>query len=158
MSKTGSDSRFEKGTKKVRAAIYVRYATPEASEASRKRQERVCLSYAQSLKAGKPLVVADAGGSSVRGRPGLSALLDKCRGGEVDVLVVENLDGLARSTMGGVEIADGLSRADVKMHSATGRRAIGPLGFLRMEAVEKRGSLVRKATGKVAAKRPPSQK
>jgi DNA invertase Pin-like site-specific DNA recombinase len=158
MSKTGSDSQFEKKTKKVRAAIYVRCATPEASKASRKRQERACLSYAQSLWAGKPLVVADAAaGSSVQDRPELSALLDKCRGGEVDVLVVEDFDRLARSAMGGAEIIDRLSKAGVKIHSATERRELGPLDGLLTNRVRKRGMSARKARGKAGAKKPPAE-
>jgi DNA invertase Pin-like site-specific DNA recombinase len=158
MKKTGSDSQFEKGAAKVRVAIYARYATAQSTKRSRKRQERVCLSYAQSLSAGKPLVVAEAAaGSSVRDRPGLSALLDKCCGGEVDILVVENLDRLARSEMGGVEIADRLSSAGVKIHSATRRRVLGPLDFLRTNMDEKGGRGVRKAAGKAGGKKPPSQ-
>jgi DNA invertase Pin-like site-specific DNA recombinase len=158
MSKKGSDNQFGKGTKKVRAAIYVRYATPEASKTSLKRQEQVCLSYAQSLWDGKPLVVADAAaGSSVQDRPGLSALLHKCRGGEVDVLVVEDVDCLSRSAIGGVEIIDRLSKAGVKIHSAAERRELGPVDALLTNRVKKRGTSARKAMGKAGAKKPPSQ-
>jgi DNA invertase Pin-like site-specific DNA recombinase len=158
MSEKGSGNQFEKGTKKVRAAIYVRFAASESSKASLKRQEQLCLSYAQSLWAGKPLVVADAAaGSSVQDRPGLSALLNKCRGGEVDVLVVEDFDRLSRSAIGGVEIIDRLSKAGVKIHSAAERREIGPLDALLTKRVKKRGTSARKAIGKAGAKKPPSQ-
>jgi DNA invertase Pin-like site-specific DNA recombinase len=148
----------DQGPEKVRVAIYARCATSESSKASRKRQEHVCRVYATSFGAGKPLVFADtAGGSSVRDRPGLSALLKKCDRGEVDMIVVEGLDRVSRSITDTVKVVDRLSKTGVKFHGASERCVFGPDNLLCTNRVEKRGGSTRKATGKAGAKKPLSE-
>lgn len=60
--------------------------------------------------------VSDNGASGLRGdRPGLLRLLAACKGGEVDIVLVQRLDRLSRSTTLTVELMDALSACGVRL-------------------------------------------
>jgi DNA invertase Pin-like site-specific DNA recombinase len=110
------------GTPIESVAIYLRYGQ-SGSRKSRRRQARACSSYATSIGAKNISVFVDNASGSIAGeRPGLSKLLDKCKRGEVETVVVEDFDRLSRSWLEAAGIADALQEAGVTLREASDRR------------------------------------
>ncbi|KAB7783959.1 recombinase family protein [Methylorubrum populi] len=84
----------------VRAAIYTRYSTTGQSQSSTERQIEVCMDYARRIGVvvDRSDVFSDEGfsGSSMKHRTRLNALLDKVAVREVDMVIIEDADRMAR--------------------------------------------------------------
>jgi DNA invertase Pin-like site-specific DNA recombinase len=112
------------GTPIESVAIYLRHGQ-SGSRKSRRRQARACSSCATSIGAKNISVFDDnASGSIVGERPGLSKLLDKCKHGEVETVVVEDFDRLSRSWLEAAGIADALQEVGVTLREASNRRPV----------------------------------
>ena len=115
----------------LRAAIYVRSATITQNDNGDRLEEQAaaCLPLAESLGAQVIGEYRDAGftGTSLE-RPGLQAMLDAARRHEVDIIVCERPDRLARGVAAPSAVEGELERLGVTVHyvagDPVGRRAI----------------------------------
>jgi DNA invertase Pin-like site-specific DNA recombinase len=106
---------------KVEIAIYARHS--ESSGESIARQQQHCASYARSIGADEISLFSDRTGAiAVDERPGWSRLLEKCERGEVDVVVVEYFDRIARSFHLADAVINRLEKSGVKLRTASKRR------------------------------------
>jgi site-specific DNA recombinase len=107
---------------KEEIAIYARYSTGPSK--SIERQAQKFASYAHSIGADETSLFSDSMGIAVeRERPGLSEVLKKCERGEIDTVVVEDLDRLARSFHLTAAVINRLEKAGVRLRIASERRA-----------------------------------
>ncbi|MEE7490423.1 recombinase family protein [Methylobacterium oryzae] len=81
------------------AVIYARYSTDKQTETSVERQAEICAEYIQRTGRTMLKIYADRAqsGNSYDGRVDLDAMLEGARKGEFGVLVIENVDRLARN-------------------------------------------------------------
>lgn len=94
----------------MRTAIYVRAQTDESLGA----QRVACETKAREVGAGTVVVYEDRCNGDGLDRPGLTALREAVRGGEVDVVVVLSTDRLARQAEDLRTVLDEFSRCGVQ--------------------------------------------
>ncbi len=105
-----------------RAAIYARYSSDSQHESSIDRQVNACRAYAG--RAGIEIVATyeDRGksGMTMHGRDQLKIALADAVAGKFDILLVENVDRLARSIKDAHEIRDRLQHVAIEIHGPRG--------------------------------------
>lgn len=113
----------DRKSKKANIAIYAR-SSGGGSEESIERQVLNCESYVRSTGRGKISLFSDGVGSgnAVGERPGLCELLEKCGRGDVDAVVVEDFDRIARSVDKVTSVTNLLQKGGVKLRIASKRR------------------------------------
>lgn len=115
------------GARPMRALIYARYSTTLQSEASIEDQVRVCSERAASEGLSVAGVHTDyAISGAVRDRPGLNALLEQVRSG--DVIIAESVDRLSRDQEDIAAIAKRVTYAGARIVTVSE----GPVGKLHV--------------------------
>ena len=99
----------------MRAAIYARYSSDLQSAASIDDQVRLCRERASQLGYEVVEVFSDyaISASTLRNRPGMMALMDAARQGQIDVVLAEALDRISRDQEDVAGIFKRLTHADV---------------------------------------------
>ncbi|MFM2350068.1 MAG: hypothetical protein RIR04_1034 [Pseudomonadota bacterium] len=99
----------------MRAAIYARYSSDLQSAASIDDQVRLCRERAAQLGYEVVEVFSDyaISASTLRNRPGMMALMDAARQGQIDVVLAEALDRISRDQEDVAGIFKRLTHADV---------------------------------------------
>lgn len=100
----------------MRAALYARYSTDDQSATSCEDQLALCRAYAAQIGAQVVREFADDGisGFATGNRPGVRALLDAARRGEVDMVIAEHTDRLSRGLSGSGAIYEDLKSFGVR--------------------------------------------
>ena len=82
----------------MRAAIYARYSSDLQSAASIDDQVRLCRERSSQLGYEVVEIFSDyaISASTLRNRPGMMALMDAARQGQIDVVLAEALDRISR--------------------------------------------------------------
>lgn len=102
----------------MRAAVYVRVSTEDQARHgySLAEQRSACEAQAREAGAGSVVVFADEGISGeVLERPGLTALRDAVRAGQIDVVYVRDADRLSRRVAHQLLLAEEFERAGVRV-------------------------------------------
>ena len=99
----------------MRAAIYARYSSDLQSAASIDDQVRLCRERSSQLGYEVVEVFTDyaMSASTLRNRPGMMALMDAARQGQIDVVLAEALDRVSRDQEDVAGIFKRLTHADV---------------------------------------------
>ena len=99
----------------MRAAIYARYSSDLQSAASIDDQVRLCRERAAQLGYEVVEIFSDyaISASTLRNRPGMMALMDAARQGQIDVVLAEALDRVSRDQEDVAGIFKRLTHADV---------------------------------------------
>lgn len=135
---------LQKGTKGVpRAVGYVRVSTEEQARGgiSLDMQRAKVAAYAALEEMDLVEIVEDAGlsGCSIKGRPGVQAVLRMVRDREVEAVIIYKLDRLARNTVEALEIAQLMDKRRIALHSITERldtrSALGRFFFTLMASL-----------------------
>ncbi len=108
-----------------KVAIYARYSTAGQKETSIERQVEICNEYAKHTGRMVCQVYADRarGGSHTVGRDGLEAMIRDAKAGLFGILVIENVDRLARDLGIASNVFKALLRHHVAVH-VPGRGAL----------------------------------
>jgi len=105
----------------LKAVGYIRVSTEEQSREgiSLEMQSNKIRKYAELNDLDLIDIVKDAGISakSIKGRPGIQAVLEKVKARKVEVVIVYKLDRLARNTVECLEMAKLMDKAGVALHS-----------------------------------------
>lgn len=133
----------------TRVAAYARCSTDTRSHRSIEDQHRCLQALAAQIAPGsgpnRAFADASLSGASVVDRPGLQALLCAVRAGEVDLVLTEDLDRLARRLADTAAIRDQLKFAGVRLvtlaHGEIGQMKIAFIGlqsqmFLKDDALK----------------------
>ncbi len=104
-----------------RAAGYIRVSTEEQSREgiSLEMQAAKIRAYAELNDLNLIDIVQDAGISakSIKGRPGIQAILGMVKARKIDAIIVYKLDRLARNTIECLEMAKDMDKAGCALHS-----------------------------------------
>ena len=130
-----------------RTALYARYSTERQEQRSIRDQFRQCRAKVEAM--GGTVVAehfdAASSGSTMHGRPGLLALLEACRAGEVTTVCAEALDRLSRNQADIAAIFRRLNFDDIAIHTLEeGEIGLlhiglkGVMGELYLEAVRQK--------------------
>lgn len=105
----------------TKAIGYVRVSTDEQADhgISLEMQAAKVRAYAELNDLDLLDVIQDAGisGKSIKGRPGIQAVLDMVRARKVSAVITYSLSRLARNTIEALEIAKLMDKAGVALHS-----------------------------------------
>ena len=105
----------------TRAIGYVRVSTTEQAveEISLDAQRAKIRTYCELNDLDLIDIAEDAGisGKSIRGRPGISAVLERLKAGEAEVLITFKLDRLSRSTKDVLQLVDHVGKEGWELHS-----------------------------------------
>jgi DNA invertase Pin-like site-specific DNA recombinase len=145
-------AKADRKSAKPKIAIYARYS--DRSGKGKIRQQQHCASYARSIGAGEISYFSDSTGAvAVDERPGLSELLEKCERGEVDTVVVEDFDRIARSFHLSAAVLNRLEKVGVKLRIASE----GRVDVARVKAVRKPGKAPKSKARSTKSKHLPNE-
>jgi DNA invertase Pin-like site-specific DNA recombinase/transposase len=116
----------EKQASKIRIAIYARFSTDRQKQSSIVRQVENVSAYYVRIGGTAHVLFKDVGKSAALAvtRHGLQALLEACRKGLFDAVIIENFDRWCREVYDAMEIGEKLEKWKVALHCATLRRAL----------------------------------
>lgn len=133
---------------KIKVAIYIRVSTKEQAEEGYSIEEQEKRSKQECKEQGWPVykVYSDRGisGKSIKGRPGLQAMLADAELGKFDIVLVWKLNRLSRKLKDTLEIIEKLSSNNVELKSITEKTEINtPEGRLHLHIMSSLGEFER---------------
>jgi site-specific DNA recombinase len=128
-------------TRRVRAAVYMRYSTEHQDPYSFTRQLEKAKAYAETINADIVKVYGDPGasGAYTANRPGFNEMVEAAKKDEFDVVIIEDGDRLARKLHITTAVFSTLTEHGVELHSSKlGRWSLMHAAFSGLMSDEQR--------------------